>query len=246
MGLVEERRDRVPRGWPEGLLSGLLAVAVLLAGASLVLPRVPAWVALRDPSLPWVVLLDVRDEGSVHTWFNVALLVGSAGAACLAAIVHRTSDAASWPWWVVAAVLAALSVDDMLSLHERLEVLGDRWGGEGAPHFAWVVPGAGLGAVVAAVLLTAARRLPRGSRRALVGGLGLLLFAALALETAGGAVIAVVGDGAIYILLSHLEETLESVGACLLAYGVVCGVRWRRVSGGLELTPAGRSSPAAL
>jgi hypothetical protein len=227
------------RGWQVRLLAGLLAAAVLLAAASLVLPRVPAWAVLRDPGQPWVVLLDVRDEGSVHTWFNVALLTAAAASACLAAVVHRVAGSASWPWWAVAVVLAGLSADDMLSLHERLEGVGQRLGGgAGALHFAWVVPGAVLGAAVALVVVVAVRRLPGCSRTPLLTGVSLLLVAALALEAVGGAVLSEIGDGAAYILVSHLEEVLESIGACLLAFGVLRGVRWQDAQGRLLLAPA--------
>lgn len=230
---------RGPRGWQERLLAGLLVTALLLAAASLVLPRVPGWDLLRDPAQPWLVLLDVRDEGSVHTWFNVALLTASAGAACLAAGVHRTARAPAWPWWAVAVVLTALSADDMLSLHERLEDVGRRLGGgEGALHFAWVVPGAALGAAVALVVGLAVRRLPPCSRTPLLAGMALLLLAALVLEVVGGALISEVGDGAAYILVSHLEELLESVGACVLAYGVLRGVQWQQARDGVRLLPA--------
>lgn len=203
------------------------AVAVGLAVASLVLPRVPWWPALRDPEQPWVLLLDVRDEGSVHTWWNVVLLGAAAVLAVGAALVRRAAGREGWPWWLVAAVLGALSLDDMLAVHERLEPLGEQLGGgSGALRFAWVVPGAVAGLVAVALVVVAARRLPREAARPLAGGLVLLLVAALGLEAVGGAVLDTVGDGAVYILVSHLEELLESLAACLLLLGAARGLRW--------------------
>ncbi len=203
------------------------AVAVGLAVASLVLPRVPWWPALRDPEQPWVLLLDVRDEGSVHTWWNVVLLGAAAVLAVGAALVRRAAGREGWPWWLVSAVLAALSLDDVLAVHERLEPLGEQLGGgSGALHFAWVVPGAVAGLVAVVLVVVAARRLPREAATPLAGGLVLLLVAALGLEAVGGAVLDTVGDGAVYILVSHLEELLESLAACLLLLGAARGLRW--------------------
>lgn len=222
--------------WLARVMAVVLGASVLLALASLVLPRLPFLPALRDPAQPWVVLLDVRDEGSVHTWFNVLLLVSAAAAACATAAVTRATGGKAWPWWVVAGVLATLSLDDMLSLHERLELVGERLGG-GALHFAWVVPGAVAGVVMAAVVLLAARGLPPLSRTSLLAGTTLLLVAALGLEALSGAVISTVGDGAVYIVVSHVEELVESVAACAFLHGVLRGLRWRVVGGTLAATP---------
>lgn len=201
--------------------------SVGLVVASLVLPRAPWWPALRDPELAWVVLLDVRAEGSVHTWWNVVLLGASAVLAAAAALVRRAAGRGSLPWWLVAAVLGALSLDDMLALHERLEPLGEQLGGGGgALRFAWVVPGAAAGLVVVVAVVVAARSLPRAAATPLAGGLVLLLVAALGLEVVGGAVLDTVGDGAAYILVSHLEELLESLAACLLVLGAARGLSW--------------------
>lgn len=78
------------------LIGALLALAVVLAVASLVLPRQPGGPALRDPGLPWVRLLDVRDEASVHTWFNVLLLAAAALLAGLNGVLRGTNGAPAW------------------------------------------------------------------------------------------------------------------------------------------------------
>lgn len=221
------RAPSAPRAGRWSPLAVLPALAAALVAVSLVLPRVPWWPALRDPALPWVVLLDVRDEGSVHTWFNVVLLGVGALVATACGLARRSAGEVAWPWLVVGAVLGALSIDDSLALHERLEPLGEEMGGgSGALHFAWVLPGALLGAGLLGAVALAVRRLPRRSRVPVVVGLVLLLVAALGLEVVGAAVLDGAGDGPAYILVSHLEELLESLAACLLLAGVVRGVRW--------------------
>lgn len=139
---------------------------------------------------------------------------------------------------MVAAVLAALSMDDMLSLHEQLELLGDQWS-RGALHFAWVLPGAAAGACLVVVLVRAARRLPSTTRTALIGGTGLLLLAALGLEAVGGLVLDVRGDVGVYIVVSHLEELLKSVAAVAFVLAVARGLTWQVRPGGVMVGPVG-------
>lgn len=197
-----------------------------LAAVSLVLPRVTSWSVLRDPASPLVLLIDVRAEGSVHTWFNVALLtVGGLLHAGVGALARRAGSAA-WPWALTAAALLLLSLDDLLAVHEQLDPLGRALGGgSGALHFAWVLPGLVLGAGLVAVAVLAAQRLPAAAARWLLLGVAALLLAAVGLESVGGVVLDSVGDGPLYILVSHGEELLETWAAGALLCAAVAAVR---------------------
>jgi hypothetical protein len=219
------------------VLTCLVGVALALGAASLLLPRITPFDVLSDPASPWVVLLDVRAEGSVHTWFNVAVLATGSALAVVLALLQRTRGRAGWPWAVVAATLAALSVDDLLALHERMQDVGAALVGTGTVHFAWVVPGALLALVLVLALSVAASRLPVLSRRNLLAGAVLLVLAAIGLEVAGGAVLDTVGDGPLYIVVSHVEEVLETVAAAVLLHGVLHGFRLQRGQDGVVLVP---------
>jgi len=213
-----------------GMLALLVVVAIAagLVAVSLVLPRVVPWDLLRDPGSPLVRFIDVRAEANLHTWFNVAVLsVGAflhAGVGLLARHAGRTA----WPWAVTSLVLAVLAIDDLASLHEQLEPVGRALGaGDGALHFAWLLPGVVLAAGLALTAFTVARRLPRAAGRWLLAGVTVLLVAAVGLEAVGGAVLSSVGDGLAYILVSHLEEFVETCAAGILLCAAVSALQVR-------------------
>ncbi len=56
----------------------------------------------------------------------------------------------------------------------------------------------------------------------------LLIVAALGLEVVGGALLDGRGDGPAYILVSHLEELLETLAAVLMLNSAVVAVPARR------------------
>lgn len=210
------------------VLGAVALAALLLVATSLVLPRIAPWDALRDPSLPLVRLIDVRAEANLHTWFNVAVLtVGAAAHAVVGGLAHRAGHRA-WPWGVTCAVLCLLALDDLASLHEQLEPLGRALGaGDGALHFAWVLPGLLLAAGLAGTAVVVARTLPVASARWLLAGVTALVAAAVGLEAAGGAILSGLGSGPLYILVSHLEEFVETCAAGALLCAAVAAVEVR-------------------
>lgn len=210
-------------------LTAVVLTAAVLASLSLVLPRVVPWGLFRDPASPLVRFVDVRAEANLHTWFNVAVLsVGACSHACVG-VLARAAGGPAWPWAVAAGTLALLAIDDLAALHEQLEPIGRALGaGEGALHFAWLLPGVALAVGLAVVAVAAARRLPRASARWLLAGMSVLLSAAFGLEAAGGALLASVGDGPAYILVSHLEEFLETCAAGMLLHAAIRAVEVRR------------------
>lgn len=221
-----EQRDGSPGLVAAGRLARTVFVVVAVLGAalalvSLVLPRVTAWPALSDPSSPLVRFVDVRAEANLHTWFNVAVLTVAAflhGCVCALA---RSAGRTWWPWAVLALALAALAIDDLASLHEQLEPWGRALGGgDGALHFAWLVPGGVLAVGLAVTAVMAARQLPAAAGRWLLGGISALLAAAFGAEALGGALLDV-GEEIAYIVVSHVEEFVETVAAGMLLCAAV-------------------------
>ncbi len=163
------------------------------------------------------VYFDVFSEGNLPTWWSVGLLVLTAVAHAFVgalAVAHRVRG--GWAWFVSAAMLGALSLDDHTSLHERLERIGQDWVTfERFPGY-WLVPGLIAGALVAGALIMLAVRLTGVTRWLMIGGVGLLLGSAMGMELVQGLLVAAGESGPIYVIVLHLEELGENFGVLLM------------------------------
>jgi hypothetical protein len=116
-----------------------------------------------------------------------------------------------------AALLLALSLDDLASFHEKLHRLGRSMGGQtGFFYFAWVIPGLFLAVGCILVFAFHALSLRERARAYLITGVGLFFLGALGVEMIGGADLAAKGRTDSYVLLYHFEEMLEAMGAALI------------------------------
>ncbi|OLF13386.1 hypothetical protein [Actinophytocola xanthii] len=182
------------------------------------------------------VYFDVFSEGNLPTWWSVALLV-------LAAVSHAVTGAlasaagirGAWAWFVSAAVLAGLSLDDHTSLHERLERIGRDWiTFDRFPGY-WLVPGMIAGLVVAVALGLLAWRLSGVTRWCMIGGLGLLLGSAMGMELVQGLLVAEGESGPLYVLVLHTEELGENLGVLLMIAAAVRSLRITSHDGRLDV-----------
>lgn len=161
--------------------------------------------------------VDVFMEGNLPTWWSVALLtMGAVVHAVVGGLARAHGVRGGWAWFVSAAVLAALALDDHTQLHERLDRIGTQITTfERFPHY-WVLPGLVLGALVATGLLVLAVRLSGPARWFMIGGCALLLGSALGMETLQGVLIALQESGPLYVLTYHAEELGENLGVLLM------------------------------
>jgi hypothetical protein len=168
------------------------------------------------------VFFDVFSEGNLPTWWSVSLLVLTSVAHAIAgvlAVARRIRGA--WAWFVSAAVLAALSLDDHAALHERLERVGQAWVTfERFPGY-WLVPGIFAGLLVAGSLGLLAARLRGAVRWCMVAGLALLLGSAMGMELVQGLLVAEGESGPLYVLVLHTEELGENLGVLLMLVAAV-------------------------
>jgi hypothetical protein len=198
-----------PVGW------WLLGVSVTLNVLSMAIP------ALVDHPLTTErgevrVFFDVFSEGNLPTWWSVSLLVLTSAAHAVVGVLSRRTA-----WFVSAAVLAALSLDDHAALHERLERIGQDWVTfERFPGY-WLVPGIFAGLLVAGSLGLLAVRLRGAARWCMVAGLALLLGSAMGMELVQGLLVAEGESGPLYVPVLHVEELGENLGVLLMLTAAV-------------------------
>ena len=174
-------------------------------------------------------LLDADDDLSAFSWLAVAAAAVAAVAALgMAALLGERTRT----YYALAAILAFLSLDDMVQIHEELGVRARISGVEYSERFLWPIVYLPLLAGTFLLLETIARSEPAAVRRSI--RLGLALFSsAIVLEVAA---IAILDDDlstvqkAVYFLEVTVEEAAELGGWMLvasaltatLASGLVC------------------------
>lgn len=170
--------------------------------------------------------LDVIEENNLPTWWATSMLVLGAAACGLVSYLGKvTGERGWWRWTLLAAVVALLSLDEMTSLHERLDRLAAGRVDLGTYPFLWLVPGAALGAAVALTVGVLLWQAPRRARGWLILGFGLLLGSALGGELIQGLLLGSGDVGPWYVLSYHAEEFGETVGAVFVLTGALSATR---------------------
>lgn len=209
----------------------LLGVSIALSVLSMAIP------ALIDHPLTTErgeirVYFDVFSEGNLPTWWSTALLA-------LTAVSHAVTGALAprfrLAWFTSAAVLAALSLDDHTSLHERLERVGQAWVTFDRFPGYWLVPGIFAGLAVAVAFGLLAVKLTGLTRWCMIGGVGLLLGSALGMELVQGLLVADGESGPLYVLVLHAEELGENLGVLLMLTAAIRSLDITRTPDGLSV-----------
>lgn len=160
-----------------------------------------------------VYLLDVASESNIWTWLNVVYMVLAAASLYATAYMRRQNGAVFKGWGLTATAILLLSLDDMISIHERLEVVGlTMGGGSGFLHFAWVIPGMIVAAVLLAIFTLTIQSASASARRGFALGIAMFFGGAFGLEMVSGAILSSYGPYGFYAAFYHVEELLEAVG----------------------------------
>ena len=128
--------------------------------------------------------LNVNGEANLPTWWNATLLLAVAFCAFAARVQER--DTARWRAWLLVAVAGLLmSMDEITSLHERLNglVLST---GITPRTFPWLIPGVFIAAAGFLLLVRVGRALPRPARRLLLLALTGYAAGAIGMEAMNG------------------------------------------------------------
>jgi hypothetical protein len=216
---------RVPADAPRRALLALLAVAVALAALSLA----GSWLEHERPlggaALMAVHFVNLDLERNLPTWYAMSTLFACAA---LAALVPRAGALAPglrrWHWRLLAGALAAVSLDEMAELHERLAVpMRTAWGSAGPlRHAAWVIPASAALVALGVAMLPFLRHLPGRTRAIFVAAGATYVSGGLVAESASGPFAERYGTGSFgYAAFTTVEELLEMVGVALAIYGLL-------------------------
>lgn len=165
-----------------------------------------------------LAFFSVGADNNLPTFYSAAAILCCSGLLAAIAVAetqrgHRHRAC----WFGLSLIFAFLSIDEMLSIHERLEEPMSRVFGEWSfLYYAWVVPYAVATLGVAAFYVPFLLRLPRLTAVRFVIAGSLYVGGAIGFEMIGGAIAAEIGTQTIpYAIAQTIEETLEMVGIVL-------------------------------
>ncbi len=214
---------------------------VPLIGGSLLLSATSLTVVLLVPELEsafreWRLYFDVLVEDNLPTWWSTALLATAAVVHALVGVAGRAAGApGARCWYISAAVLMALSLDDHTQLHERSEALGRAVVTADGYPFYWLIPGAVAGLAVMGALALLAVRVHGRTRWLLISGVTMLLGCALGLELVQGFFMADGNENLGFVLTYHVEELGENISALLMLAAASSAVSITREAAGFAV-----------
>lgn len=215
----------------------LFIVALLLAAlcvAVVLYKTVPGAANSRlfsdNPNLGSLNLFDLKKEQSFGTWYTAfLLLVCSVLAAVISSLKKSANERYVNHWRLLSVVFLYLSVDEGVTLHEKLGPLTRPYlksagvGLDGLLSHAWVVPAAALLLIFVLAYLGFFFHLPAKQRLLfLVSGL-LYVGGAVGLEMVNGLVASIFGEqkGIVRIMIPVAEESLEMLGMVVFVYALL-------------------------
>lgn len=163
----------------------------------------------------------VDAENNIPTYFASFLLLC---AACLLLLIAtwkgRMRDRFFWHWVLLSGLMLLLSIDEMASLHERLNrPLRTLLNVEGWFYYAWVIPGFVCVLLFALSYLSFLRHLPKPFQRLFLLAGTLYCAGVLGVELLGGHYTVLYGrNNFTYSLIATVEEALELSGSTLLIF----------------------------
>jgi hypothetical protein len=210
------------------LLTLLIPLAVLVAINVALLTAIHYSSAAAYPALAhWYSAFDNNAEHNVPSWYNAALWMLTG---LVSGYLARHTDSRRGSWRLFSGICFFFSLDETVSIHERLEPLG-RWLESHLPFhlaFAWVIPGVIIAGLIVAVLLPWLFSLPPRTRNwLLIGGIVFIL-GSVGIETITGMVFQDVGANGVFGLLSTVEETFEMTGISICIAALLMLVRYQR------------------
>ena len=163
-------------------------------------------------------------ENNVPTYFSTIILVVASGLlAVIAVLKRRSSDLYSRYWLLLSLIFLYLSVDEAVSLHEMTEPRIERFMDLSGPfYYSSTLFTSALVLVVSLTFFRFVLHLPRTTSTFFVAAAALYVGGALGFEMAGSMIDESQGTaGAMYQIVTTVEETLEMAGVVLFIYALL-------------------------
>ena len=222
---------------PRKVMVSFLLVALVLTFVSGVAQATN--VLLGAGRYPLLGLLFVGEDASLPSWFSAVLLLVCSVLLLVIAHAGRTGTRTrSFHWWGLAGIFLYLSIDEAISVHEKLSPLGSAMlsiAGVGSfVQRAWVVPAVIVLLVLAILYARFFLRLPRRIRLLFLVALGLFFGGAIGLEVlndlyvyvnGGVRSLSMVGNVIRTLVLPHIEEFAEMSGSIVFIYALLLHAR---------------------
>lgn len=186
--------------------------------------------------------LYVDSELSVPNWFSsVGLFVCTVLLLLNGLVSHARHKAFSRRWSLLALIFLALSMDEVIALHERTMVLGRQIVGWIIPNFAlynaWVVFAPFVLAAAGLAYWPVFQQLPRPVKIKMLMAVLVYLAGAIGVEVVGGQRFELLArTDWIIVTLVHVEEALEMAGALLFADALFASLAAQLAGRPLEIT----------
>jgi hypothetical protein len=211
------------------LFAGFSILLIAYAGVATARVQYPAF------AMPFAELFDFDREGNISSWYNSTLFIIAAFASWLNFLHANQSDRRQRRHWqAIALIMLALSIDELVALHE---LLGAVTGLQSQFYFGWVIVVAPLAALLALSFIPFLLRLPRMIALILIVSGVIYLSGAVGLEIAAGKIVesivqtprpemtpehwALIARNPAYLLEVALEESFEQCGLIVFIYGAL-------------------------
>lgn len=195
----------------------LLVCSWLVLWSASVIQDISIWVTGTNNKI-WV--LDLDFEESLYTWFSTILLSFAALVSLFVGSIKKEgSEKFKRHWMIIGFLFFMLSIDEMLSFHERVSgMLSNAFPTSGIFEFAWVIPAIFIISFLGLFFWPFIRQLPASVSRTIIIAGAIFVFGAVGMEMVAGLFISEnsLNDDAftspIYRILANIEEGLEVVG----------------------------------
>lgn len=200
----------------------LLLFAFLLLGQFLALY---CRFGLDKPNAFGIVPLFLFDrENNLPTLFSgVQLAIAALLALGIAYFVRSQQTGKARPWFIIAAVLSYLGIDDMASIHDHIDLaIMARVETTGLIHWPWVIPYAILALGIMIYFVPFFFKLPVKTRLFFATSAAMYIFGGIGMEMIGASHAEHAGeDGLQYAIYTTIEESLEMLAVTLLIAGLI-------------------------